>query len=426
LNDKDGLFTYESLDIEQRQIRLLQLTVSDSSRIGCVVRYFAFEEAVKLQYEALSYVWGPPEPSAEILINDKIFKIRQNLFDFFQRLQDNSANSGTIIPVTWLWIDQICINQTVISERNQQVAMMADIYKNASSVTVWLGDQNAKEARAAMSFLKALEDRGTDLSPFLWGGRGVNLRTTLNDLHRRAITKEHPGDRILKERGKTDLGIAVWLAMNTLLSNAYWSRLWIVQEILLARRITVQWCDMKVKWAALKTFVEYVPGWKGVAPGPAILKLSRYEWVSNNRRYDLPWMLQNFCAHDCEDPRDKVFGLLAVVKDTMAIDVDYSKTASEIFAIAALHLLRDIETKTPAFPGRPQQAKRWAHIMCKLRVTMLPEIPFDKNKLVDDMQQYREWLWQEWYSHPNVEDRASQAGLAIVREMFQIDQDPQG
>ena len=40
-----------------------------------------------------------------------------------------------------LWIDAICINQTDIDERNAQVAIMGDIYKEASRVLVWLENE---------------------------------------------------------------------------------------------------------------------------------------------------------------------------------------------------------------------------------------------------------------------------------------------
>jgi hypothetical protein len=38
-----------------------------------------------------------------------------------------------------MWIDQICINQTDIEERDNQVLLMADIYKNAAATQIWLG-----------------------------------------------------------------------------------------------------------------------------------------------------------------------------------------------------------------------------------------------------------------------------------------------
>ena len=40
----------------------------------------------------------------------------------------------------YLWIDQICINQEDISERNHQVELMGDIYGGCKQVLVWLKD----------------------------------------------------------------------------------------------------------------------------------------------------------------------------------------------------------------------------------------------------------------------------------------------
>ena len=39
-----------------------------------------------------------------------------------------------------MWIDQICINQTDIEERDSQVLLMRDIYEHAARVQIWLGE----------------------------------------------------------------------------------------------------------------------------------------------------------------------------------------------------------------------------------------------------------------------------------------------
>ncbi|KAK1757050.1 heterokaryon incompatibility protein-domain-containing protein [Echria macrotheca] len=45
----------------------------------------------------------------------------------------------TLHPV-YLWVDAICINQASLPEKGEQVAMMADIYRSAEHVAIWLGD----------------------------------------------------------------------------------------------------------------------------------------------------------------------------------------------------------------------------------------------------------------------------------------------
>jgi SAM-dependent MidA family methyltransferase len=38
-----------------------------------------------------------------------------------------------------LWIDALCIDQSSKKKRNQQILLMADIYRKASCVLIWLG-----------------------------------------------------------------------------------------------------------------------------------------------------------------------------------------------------------------------------------------------------------------------------------------------
>jgi hypothetical protein len=39
-----------------------------------------------------------------------------------------------------MWIDAICIDQSDLQEKNQQVHMMGRIYQEASCTDIWLGD----------------------------------------------------------------------------------------------------------------------------------------------------------------------------------------------------------------------------------------------------------------------------------------------
>jgi hypothetical protein len=46
-----------------------------------------------------------------------------------------------------LWADAVCINQSNDDEKTNQVRMMQDIYSQADTVIVWLGDsQDTDEA----------------------------------------------------------------------------------------------------------------------------------------------------------------------------------------------------------------------------------------------------------------------------------------
>jgi hypothetical protein len=45
-----------------------------------------------------------------------------------------------------MWTDAICIDQTSVVDKNQQVPLMGDIYRKAHEVVIWLGDIDAVSA----------------------------------------------------------------------------------------------------------------------------------------------------------------------------------------------------------------------------------------------------------------------------------------
>lgn len=91
-------------------------------------------------YEALSYTWGSWERHAFVSVNATSVSrpstpvpVSRNLLAALHRLRQPKKHR-------WLWIDQLCINQNSINERNHQVPLMGKIYSLAMRVVVWLGD----------------------------------------------------------------------------------------------------------------------------------------------------------------------------------------------------------------------------------------------------------------------------------------------
>ncbi|RYP61488.1 hypothetical protein DL770_009776 [Monosporascus sp. CRB-9-2] len=104
------------------------------------------------EYYALSYTWGDPTLSEEIIIDGKVFKITANCASALRRMLWGRF-SRTI------WVDSICINQCsapeALEERSRQVAMMDEIYRHAVRVNVHLGEGN-QATDAACKTLKSL------------------------------------------------------------------------------------------------------------------------------------------------------------------------------------------------------------------------------------------------------------------------------
>lgn len=86
-------------------------------------------------YNTVSYTWGQEPAIYRIDIGSEPMFIRPNLFQALQRFRDPKYR-------TCLWIDSICIDQGDIMERSAQVRQMADIYRNAKNVWIWLGEED--------------------------------------------------------------------------------------------------------------------------------------------------------------------------------------------------------------------------------------------------------------------------------------------
>ncbi|KAL9066453.1 MAG: hypothetical protein Q9157_007136 [Trypethelium eluteriae] len=151
-------------------------------------------------YDALSYTWGDPEKTESILCNDAVrIGVTANLGEALHRVR-------LLSEVRHVWVDQVCINQNDIRERNAQVMIMGQIYQSARAVLVCLGG-SAEDGADAASLVKLVneaideEEASTKLAYF--------------NLPRRSS----PGSIFADPR---------WKAFDPALRNPWFKRLWIV------------------------------------------------------------------------------------------------------------------------------------------------------------------------------------------------------
>ncbi|PSN64780.1 HET-domain-containing protein [Corynespora cassiicola Philippines] len=306
-----ALFEHQPLDLTKRQIRLAKISRQDpKSPIRCDLEIFDLESTPL--YIALSYIWGKETPTESLLVNGRSFEIRENLYNFishfckgFQdctRIRYNNFARFTMSKATeiYFWIDQICIDQTNIRERNHQVQQMSHIYSNATCVLSWLGcDQQYVDA------VHKFRDTG-------------NLRE-----------------------------------LELLLSNRYFTRLWVVQEILLAKdlqfacgdimlplkRLLATFCSLHLKNTSL-TAARFLFADQLQIPYSEDSRNEEAGVTSNSfykhRLRHLPSLyncLSKYSECECADPRDKLYGLIGLcgMDDYQA---DYTKSVQEVFADA--------------------------------------------------------------------------------------------
>lgn len=122
--------------------------------------YTSLKGANKIEYEALSYTWGDVKDLAnrgEILLHGQEHEITQNLESGLRHLRFKDKPRI-------LWADAVCINQTDLDERVQQVSQMHQIYNpgGASHVLVWLGEQGG--AKLALDECSLVESEGLKAS----------------------------------------------------------------------------------------------------------------------------------------------------------------------------------------------------------------------------------------------------------------------
>jgi len=170
-------YIYTPLNSENFEIRLLKLAFSvddllgqanDKPLRGSLETYSLplskldfgqrFIKSTQLPaINALSYVWGDPSRTHEIIVDNKIIRITANLYGALRDLM-----AGALWGMS-IWADAICINQDDLAERSSQVLLMREIYHCAAEVNIWLGP-SSENGRKAMKFIGDLTgEYGPDL-----------------------------------------------------------------------------------------------------------------------------------------------------------------------------------------------------------------------------------------------------------------------
>jgi RimJ/RimL family protein N-acetyltransferase len=142
---------YRPLDSKRNEIRLLKIHKVDGNAttpdlIQCSLEYVSL--VLPPPYTALSYCWGDPKVTKEIVLDGETFEVTTNLHDALQELRQRDHRA--------LWVDAICVNQRNIEERNQQLLRMSAIYRRAEITVAWLG-RAYHSTSFAFAMLRALE-----------------------------------------------------------------------------------------------------------------------------------------------------------------------------------------------------------------------------------------------------------------------------
>jgi len=326
-------YKYERLN-GTRDIRLITLRPGTGNEtILLTIEHTSLDK--RLAYEALSYVWGPQNPSHPVRCNNGSLAVGENLRDALLCLRKPDAPRV-------LWIDRIAINQDDMDERTQQVGLMGDIYSSASLVIIWLG--------AADDYTEPAIGLLNDL-----GGKMLeHWKIQKPKSFAEAVTSKHAIQYPPSEA-------PIWLAVRSLLLRPWFSRVWTFQEIVLAQEAilycgayTIRWRRLEVFLLGLLTFSQGPNNedsrLKGVEENA--FQIFKAWWILHKPQNHKPEdsqtflslfpLLDNLRLRQATDPRDKVFALLNVACDAKHSDlkVDYRKSHAEVYSMTAKWLLR--------------------------------------------------------------------------------------
>lgn len=301
-----SLALYNPLNYSFAQIRLLELLPGcNEDQIRCRLHAPVFLDGGG--YEALSYVWGDPiNEMKDILVDDTMIRITSNLAMALHYIREQGKSR-------YLWVDAVCINQNDNREKNHQVKLMSDIYSRADKVLVFLG----------------LEDGCSEAFDYF-----------------DAVSKARDNDSPLPTNNSSKLLLAFW----NLLSKPWWSRVWVIQEFVLATKEPLIGCGRR--WttvSALSAGLVALPEAIDFQNPLLALELHDISMVSIMRLIqsrigllshvalktgaDLSTLVTISQFHDSTEQRDKIFALNSLMMEPFrtVLAPDYSLSLRTVY-----------------------------------------------------------------------------------------------
>ncbi|KAK1757107.1 heterokaryon incompatibility protein-domain-containing protein [Echria macrotheca] len=279
-----------------------------------------------LEYEAISYTWADEHGDASrdrtIFLNDLPLAVTSSCVSALKRVRLISAPRV-------IWIDAVCVNQDDMNERGHQVRLMPEIYSRAKRVLICLGDASEDDS-TGIYFLSSLK-------PFAPIWRIYDRPNVVHseqwwDLARNAVQK--------------------------ILAHRYFTRVWILQEIGLAKDAVVLYGEQEMPWKLLQQSVVVtdtkwhqisssfsLPFLRPLAPKGLRLPMA-FSFASATIRGPDQMLELLDDARKCHasDPRDKVFALFGLVQlaSKFGFAANYTETIAEAYTrIAVLLAVRN-------------------------------------------------------------------------------------
>lgn len=293
------------------------------------------------EYEAISYTWGSPKHMKTIHLNGRPVEIRENLFNCLRRVRYQDTMRD-------IWVDALCISQTDLQEKSAQVAMIGDIFKQATLVIAWVGE-HADESElifdpsrwdSIRQKLRNCDVRDAQMRRLLRRTRdcGCSYRPheksdeVEDDLFGMPLGADAYGDYF--NAGILRVGVVA-----IFLSRPYFQRCWIYQELAIAKKVHLQCGPSKLDYSdlqpskALRVGGDFVfkHGQTPVSELCAVFEFADFvrKGISEHSFLQIMHLLIDA---QCEDRRDRVFSTLSLHSSLKAVmRPDYSMSVPELY-----------------------------------------------------------------------------------------------
>jgi Heterokaryon incompatibility protein (HET) len=344
-----------------------------------------FEMGSSPEYTALPYTWGHPVNEDDLGTEKEeihhLFSYQKlpGKLDVFLNLHDALFESQRSHHTGYIWIDALSIDQSNIEEKTHQVNMMCEIYEHASRVLMWLGKDD-ESAPYVMNLLDRLAQCASKIS--LNPGQVIH---DISKLHEVAKLPREVRDAMFERLGIFNLNDEETTVLSAFFERRWLGRIWIIQEVALAKQADVRWGRFTVPW---ETLCDSIDSWElhricagfrrthsemikrmetarrpqasimrstsALATGPHPCGRRRIlDRIVGDRLKDMSasaicaTILQAARSYCSKDPRDKAFGLLGVIREATRergqrdcpIQADYGRTQVEIYKEATLFIM---------------------------------------------------------------------------------------
>ncbi|KAK6193662.1 hypothetical protein LQW54_012245 [Pestalotiopsis sp. IQ-011] len=187
-----------------------------------------------------------------------------------------------------VWIDAVCINQDDIGERGHQVGLMPQIYSGAKTVLMYIGEISLYPPTVQRMAVQSVLDVELPIPPPCW---------------------------------------------TEMLSSRYFTRLWVLQEVALARKAILMCGEQSFPWNLVRENAKCA----GSGYLPPVFHFDHNAYSNPNQVINLLGLAKSCHA---ADPRDKVFALLGLLPSRRIgnLAADYSLTVEEVYMRVALQL----------------------------------------------------------------------------------------